>query len=706
MAWAMLLIVCVLPARAQEVDTLATEMRDVQVSVMRSRRGMGIETKELVGKGDLIRAACCNLGESFTNSASVDVSYADPTTGVRQVKLLGLRGTYVQMMTENIPSYRGLSMPYALGFVPGTWMQSIQVSKGASSVKNGYESMTGQINIEYLKPQAEKSFHANAYLDSRLRYELNMDGNRHFGGEDSRWSGGYLLHFDHSTMKHDMNHDGFCDDPSGKQVNGMARLAYVSPQYVMQFRGSMLYEDRQGGQKGGMADSYTTRAENTRWDVHLKNAYIYNPEKDGNVALILSASQHRLNDAVGLHTYDVTETDFYASLMLEEQFTPMHALSAGLSMQHDGFGGEKMHFASANALVSSSMDYVNLTPDENVFGAYAQYTFTLDDKLALMAGIRVDRSNLHGTFVTPRAHLRWHPSSWFTMRASAGKGYRTSHVLPEMHYLLASSRRWEGLETMPPQEESWNAGTSWQFSIPLGDKTLELNTDYYYTHFVQQLVVDRDAPGKIRLYALDGRSFSHCLQIEATYPFFEGFSLTAAWRKNHVRTTYQDGRLRETPLTSRWKGLVTATYKTPLELWQVDVTCQLNGPGRMPDPYVIHNSQFTIHNTQLPTTQNTQSIIRNSQSTIHDSQLSTIQNAASEVLSWDKEYKAFPQLSAQVTRFFRWGSVYLGGENLTNFHVMNPIVAVDEPFGKDFDATMIWGPVHGAMAYVGVRVEL
>ena len=680
--WMLLALLAPLSAWAQEQEDSVRggDLKEVRVGAMRTGLHDGsIQSREVIGKGDLIRAACCNLGESFTNSASVDVSYADPTTGVRQVKLLGLSGTYVQMMTENIPTYRNLALPYALGFVPGTWMQSIQVSKGASSVKNGYESMTGQINIEFLKPQSTTSMHANAYLDSRLRYELNLDGNGHLGGEDSRWSGGVLLHFDQSTMEHDMNGDHFMDDPKGKQLNGMARLSYISPQYVMQLRGSLLYDAKEGGQLKntslpeafpGPSALYTTMSDNLRWDVHLKNAYIFNPEKDGNIALITSLCQQHSDNRFGYSIYEVVETDAYASLMFEEQFTPHHQLSTGLSLQHDGFSRETEFFS---------------TPDETTFGGYAQYTYSLDDRLTLMAGLRADRSSQYGAFVTPRAHLRWKPAEWLTLRASAGKGYRTPHIMPEYHYLLANGRAWDptNLDAIP-QEESWNMGTSMLFAIPIAGRTLEMNVDYYYTDFQQQLVVDRDTRDRIKFYALDGKSFSHCLQVDATYPFFPGFELTAAWRMNHVRMTYEDGRLRETPLTSRWKGLLTASYKTPLELWQLDVTCQVNGPGRMPDPCLIHNSQFIIHNWQV-----------GGSSQVGDSSL-----------SWDKEYKAFPQLSAQVTRFFRWGSLYVGGENLTNFHVKNPIINADRPFSSGFDSNMIWGPVHGAMGYVGVRFNL
>lgn len=661
-----------MPGNAQTADSTETEMRQVEVLSVRQSRSMGLENKEVIGRPQLIRAACCNLGESFTNSASVDVSYSDPTTGVRQVKLLGLSGTYVQMMTENIPAFRGVAGPYALGLVPGPWLSSIQVSKGASSVKNGYESMTGQINIEYLKPQSDNSLHVNAYLNNKLAYEWNADVNRHFG-ESERWSAALLAHGNQNTMQRDMNADGFRDEPTGYQYNVMGRVAYVSPRYIMQLRASGIWDKQEGGEKnrgsvlahqaGAGYPWYLVKTDNRHWNVHLKNAYVFNSEKDGNVALILSTEGSSIDARYGnTASYNVGQGNWYASLLFEEQFTPRHALSAGLSLVHDQLRDEKM-------MDQGTWYWPDPLGEETTPGAYAQYTYSLDDELTLMAGLRADHSSLFGTFVTPRAHLRWHPAEWLTVRASAGKGYRTPHMYAETHYLMGSSR----VLTIPmgeiKQEESWNTGTSWQLKFPLWGRKLDLNIDYYYTRFQQQMVVDRDASSrKILLYALPdgGRSFSHCLQVDATYPFFQGFELTAAWRMNHARTTYQDGRLRELPLTNRWKGLLTATYKTPLELWQFDVTCQLNGPGRMPDPYMQSNGEW----------------------------------------SWQPEYKAFPQLSAQVTRFFRWGSIYAGGENLTNYHLKHPIIDAGNPHGLDFDSNMIWGPVHGAMGYVGFRFNI
>ena len=194
-----------------QTDSIA-DTRELKAVVVKATNGIKsrfrVDNAEIIGQGQLIRAACCNLGESFTANPSVDVSYSDAATGAKQIKLLGLSGTYVQMLTENVPNLRGAALPYSLGYVPGPWMQSIQVSKGASSVKNGYESTTGQINIEFLKPQGIDGVRANVYQDSELKTEVNLDGSVHL---NERLSTATLLHFENRQMDHDGNGDGFMD---------------------------------------------------------------------------------------------------------------------------------------------------------------------------------------------------------------------------------------------------------------------------------------------------------------------------------------------------------------------------------------------------------------------------------------------------------------------------------------------------------------
>lgn len=656
-------------SKKQEVDVVlrdGVELGEVnivsrQLGTMKLRNS--VLNEEIISSAELCRAACCNLGESFVTNPSVDVSYSDAATGAKQIKLLGLSGTYVQMLTENLPNYRGAASPYGLGYVPGPWMQSIQVSKGISSVKNGYEAITGQINVEFKKPQLPEAdwVSGNLFAASTGRLEANADGTVKLG---KRWSTTLLAHYENETKAHDGNDDGFVDIPRIEQYNFWNRWAYMGDNYVFQAGFKALSESRNGGQSahGGMPMSgelYKIGIDTERYEAFTKNAYIFDKEKNTNLALMLSASWHNQDATYGRKLYNVDQTNVYASLMFETEFNKQHSFSSGLSFNYDAYD---QHYRLEND--------VNRLPvkafvKESVPGAYAQYTLNLNDQWMLMAGLRGDYSSEHGFFVTPRAHVKYNPNDYVHFRVSAGKGYRSNHVLAENNYLLSSSRKVNIAENLK-QEEAWNYGASVSTYIPLFDKTLNVNAEYYYTDFLNQVVVDMDTNAhEVAFYNLAGRSYSHVFQVEATYPFFKGFTLTAAYRLTDAKTTY-DGIRMERPLTSKYKGLLTASYQTPLGLWQFDATYQLNGGGRMPNPYTLSDGQ----------------------------------------LSWERRYGSFGQLSAQVTRYFRNWSVYVGGENLTNFTQKNPIIDASDPWGENFDSTMIWGPVHGAKAYIGIRFNL
>lgn len=641
-----------------EVQIQARKMGTLKMS-------KGALNAEMITSTELLRAACCNLGESFTTNPSVDVSYSDAATGAKQIKLLGLSGTYVQMLTENIPNFRGAAAPYSLGYVPGPWMQSIQVSKGTSSVKNGYEAIAGQINIEFKKPQAPNSVSANVFATDKERYEANADANIHL---TKRLSTGLLLHYENETKTHDDNGDGFLDLPRVEQYNVQNRWAYMGDHYVFQAAIKALKEDRTSGQdphaamepaEEGMAhDLYKIGIDTKRYEAFTKNAYIFDKEKSTNLALILSGSIHKQDAAFGNKFYNVDQKNAYASLMFETEFTKEHSISTGLSYNYDYYDQDySLSNHSGHAPVKDKVK-------ESVPGAYVQYTYNLNEKLVVMGGLRGDYSSLYHFFVIPRMHVKYNPNEIVNFRLSAGKGYRSTHPLAENNYLLASARK-VVIDQDLDQEEAWNYGASILSYIPLFGKTLNLSAEYYYTDFKNQLVVDLDSdPHQVQFSNLKGDSYSHVLQIEASYPLFEGFTLTTAYRRMNVKTTYNNV-LMEKPLTGKYKGLVSASYQTDMGKWQFDATLQLNGGGRMPNAYT--------------TTDGTP--------------------------SWNSRYKAYEQVSAQVTRFFRNWSIYVGGENMTNFKQKNPIIGASDPWGSTFDSSMIWGPVHGSIYYAGIRIN-
>lgn len=644
-------------------DTIVSgrELGDAIVSVASSTRSRSrVDNVDLIGRAQLVRAACCSLGESFTTNPSVDVSYSDAATGARQIKLLGLSGTYVQMLTENVPSMRGAALPYSLGYVPGTWMQSIQVSKGASSVKNGYESTTGQINIEYLKAEAAEGIRANAYYDIEQKVEANVDGNIHI---NDHLSTALLTHFENRQTDHDANHDGFMDMPRLRQYNILNRWDYTSHHWISHLAMRVLHDDRNSGQSLkhlskhsptpiDRASLYNTSVCTDRYEAQWKNAFPFDHDHNSSVALILHGSWHEACNTFGRTDYDVIQKNGYAQLLFETDLTERHNLSVGASLNHDTY---QETYDNGMAAFPAPSGWTK-TSGETTSGLYAQYTYKLADKLTIMPGIRWDYSNLYGSFFTPRLHLKYTPTDILTLRASAGKGYRSPHALAENITLLASGRKLI-IDSDLEQEEAWNYGASAGFNIPIGGKKLELNAEYYYTHFLHQTIINFDGvrgAHTLTFENLDGRSFSHTLQVDATYPFFQGFTATAAFRLNDVKCTY-DGKLRQKPLTSRYKALLTLSYKTPMDIWQFDVTGQLNGGG--------------------------------------------------ELYNRDK-YPAYFNLQAQVTRDFHHFSLYVGGENLTNYRMPEPVINAHNPWSSAFDATQIWGPVSGAMAYVGVRFKL
>ena len=542
-----------------------------------------------VNKDELFKAACCNLGESFTTNPSVDVAYNDATTGARQIKLLGLSGTYVQMLTENLPNFRGAAIPYALGYVPGPWMKGIQVSKGSASVKNGYESITGQINVDYLQPEDEQQVEVNLFGDTKSRIEANADANVHLS---NKWATEILLHHENILKNHDDNGDGFYDMPGREQYNVQNRWVYKGKNYIFHGGLGALKEIRTSGQDEAHVhsdDIYRIKLHTNRYEGYMKHAFILNHEHGTNIAFMSSASMHQLDAQYGNKFYDLNEKNLYGSLMFETNFTHQHNLSVGLSVNHDYLGQRANVNISPRPTVGledspyllSEMQRMN--EKETTPGAYAQYTYTLGTKLTAMAGVRFDHSSLYGNFFTPRFHLKYSPIDAISIRLSAGKGYRTVFGLAEYNYLLASGRNLNIGEDLQ-QEEAWNYGLSTAFYIPMFGKTLKLNT---------------------------------------------------------------------------------ASYKTPLGLWQFDATVQLNGGGRNPEPYQLADGSQ----------------------------------------SWSSRFHSFEQVSAQITRWFRHWSIYVGGENLTGFKQKAPIYGSSNPWGSDFEPTLIWGPVEGRMFYAGVRVH-
>jgi outer membrane receptor for ferrienterochelin and colicins len=634
-----------------------------EVTVVQKDRGTYLSTispihTEKIGGAELHKAACCNLAESFETNPSVDVSYSDAISGAKQIRLLGLDGIYTQLQTENIANFRGLATNFGLTFIPGPWMESILVSKGASSVLNGYESIAGQINVDFKKPDSEERLHLNGFASADGKLEFNANTNLRLYKD--MLTTGVFFHAENLSNKIDHNHDGFLDHPLTTQVHLYNAWKYNNFKGMFLHGGlRVLVDERQGGQaafsKGmprNIQNPYGIGIDNQLFEGVFKFGYVF-PSQSSAIALLTNAVKHNMNSFYGLHNYNGDESRYYVNFIWTQDLDDHghQVLNSGISYFFNRF--------------NERLNLIDMQREESVPGIFTEYTFKPSDKLTFMAGVRADRHNEFGNFVTPRMHLRYQPDPRWTFRLSAGKGFRSANVLAENSFLLSNYRTLVFEETI--HEEAWNYGFNFIQNYLLFDRELQVSAEIYRTDFQKQLVVDRESSSDFIIIApLNGKSYATSWQIDVRYPVIKNLDLTVAWRQNDVKQTI-GGQLIEKPLTSRYKGLVTMNYTTNLKRWMFDYTLQFNGGGRL--PVAPGNNSVSTMNMY-------------------------------------SEFPAYTLMNAQVTRYFRKWSIYAGSENLTGYMQSDPVLGYEAPFRQGFDATQIWGPVSGRRVYMGIRYTL
>jgi len=610
---------------------------------------------EIITESELMKAACCNLSESFETNASVDVSFTDAISGAKTIQMLGLDGRYVQINRENIPNVRGLARRYGLSFIPGTWIQSIDVGKGAGSVVNGFESMTGQINVELKKPEISEKLYLNGYINSFGRAEVNVN---HARPLNDKWSAGLLVHTDYFNSEIDKNRDGFLDLPKSWQVNVMNRYKYQGEKLVSQVGFNVLRDEKAGGQLGfGFGDNNLTASEygfvnnTTRLELFGKTGLLFPHKPYKGWGLIYSASYLDIDSGFGRNNYSGKETTLYGNVIYQNIIgNSFHQYRTGISMMYDEY--DEVYADSA------------FSRQEIVPGIYYEYTYTPNEKFTILAGLRTDFHNLYGTYFTPRLHTRYQFTENTTLRAAVGRGYRTPNVLVENSNILVSSRRLV-INDDPEPEVSWNMGGSLITALKLGERKLNFIADYFYTMFENQLIYDLDQnSSEINVYNLTGQSYAHSFQLEANYQLTDRFTLKGAYKFYDVQATINN-QLRRIPFISRSRFFLNGSFATRFDIWTADMTLQWYGPKRLPDT------------SDKP---------------------SEFQRPANS--------PDFFLLNLQLSRGFRWGNIYLGSENLLGFTQENPIIDPENPFGNEFDASIVWAPIVGRMVYAGIRYKI
>jgi len=619
---------------------------------------------------ELFKAACCNLSESFETNPAVDVSFTDAITGTRQIQMLGLSGPNTMISIENMPGVRGLASSQGIQFIPGTWINSIQVTKGVGSVINGYESIAGQINVELKKPQESDKIFVNGYTNSSARTETNLILTTQ---ASKKWATTFLVHSSIRPLEMDQNHDSFLDFPKGKQINFINRWVYNSGNgWLGQIAVKYLTDSKQGGQTGynSGSDKFTTNRygfeiNTDRYEVTGKVGYQFPGKPYKSFGLQLNASQHNHDSYFGFNQHRADEQSAYANFIYQSIIgSTFHKFKTGVSFLYDNYNETlgRADFASP----TKNFDRIEYVP-----GAFVEYSYDDLKKFSFIAGLRADQHNLFGTFLVPRVHAKYNPTETMVLRASMGRGIRVANIIAENPGFLASSRALvlSNLQSKYAYgfrpDDAWNFGLNLLQEFTIDYRSGSFSLDYFFTDFKNQVVVDMDKnPQQINFFGLAGKSFSHSIQAQLDYQLARRLDVRLAYRWLDVETDYLNGRLQR-PLVPRDRAFVNLAYKTKTN-WAFDYTVQRIGQQRIP-------------------------------------------NTSSNPIEYQLQSFSDPYIlmNAQVSKDMgtRW-SAYVGAENITNFRLDNPIVAANQPFGPYFDSSMVWGPVFGRMWYGGFRYRV
>lgn len=661
-------------------------------------RGKEIRT-EVISAAGLCKMACCNLAESFENSASVTVGYSDAVTGARQIRLLGLSGIYTQMLDENRPVMRGLSAPFGLSYVPGQWLESIQIAKGATSVINGVESMTGQINMEHRKPTDEKPLFVNLAVMGDTKTDFNIASSLQL---NDSWSTVLLGHVSGNFVGMDSNGDGFLDDPMQLQFNVSNRWLYYAPSGLQLRFGIRAIRD---ARKGGMAsmdgrmraaydkDEYDIFAGGSTgcWGSDILNRSIngyvklgvpLNEDNSQNIAFVADYTLQDMDSYFGATSYLARQNTGFLNILYQNQSNEVHKFTLGLGTTLDHYNENGLRKVLGPLTLMPTTTALD-APSTNlaVAGAFGEYTFHPGEKFSTILGVRGEWYNKAGLRVSPRFTVRYSPIDEIVIRANAGRGLRYSMPLVDNIGVFSSSKTFNGSFMEHTLEDAWIFGGNMTCYLPFGvSSNTYLSLDYFHTLFAEQAIVDYEhGKGIIDFYNLSsltgGRSFTDTFQADFNVEVFDGFTVTLTGRYTNAKQTLADRGLVEKPMTSRYKGVLNLQYATNLNKWIFDFTASVNGPCRVYD--------F----------------------------MRELKDESGEYLYPNGTSPAYPLLYLQVTKRFKGLDVYIGGENLTNYRQKNVIFGSKDASGyradlPDFDASCVWGPLMGIKVYAGLRFTL
>lgn len=621
---------------------------------------------EQITQTELGKAACCDLAGCFETQSTVQAQTTNVITNSKELRILGLSGVYNQVLLDGFPMIQGLTYTYGISSVPGTLVDNIYVSKGANSVLQGFESISGQINVETKEPDGAERLLLNAYMNNFMEKHFNAN----YAFRQGKWSNLTAFHTVQPADIVDRDNDNFLDLPLLTRYMIHNKWKYGNESdwgWSSRIGFRFLNEQRIGGQtffnaesEKGSTEVYGQVVNINQPEVWTKTGYRINDKH--NVVLFTSALHQQQNSFFGTVKYQASQTGFYGNIQYELNYSG-NDLKTGLSYRYLNLNED---VAFTDLFLSRTYDG-NYRRLEEIPGVFAENTMRFfDGRLTWIAGVRLDHHNQFGYQFTPRTLLKYDFTPQTIVRANVGKGWRTVNLFSENIGLLVSSRDIVFVEQLQP-EEAWNYGVNLthKFETANSDLSGYFSADYYRTDFLNQIFPDYDTdPSKAFIQNFTGTSISNGFQAEVYLKIRRRFELKTGY--NFLDVYREVDEIKQLlPFNPRHKFLTTFSYKPLTERFHFDVNLHWYGEQRLPDtrsnPDLFQRADFS---------------------------------------------QPYTLVNAQFTYSLDYFEVYTGCENIFDFRQEQPIISWQDPFSRYFDTSSVWGPTRGREIYVGVRYKL
>ena len=616
----------------------------------------------------LRNSAPTNLTESIKMINGVQETVACGVCFTNSFSINGLPGAYTAVLIDGTPLYGNLSAVYGLNGIPSTFIERIEVIKGPNSTLYGSEAVAGVINVITKDPARQPKFG----LSTMLTTHGESYGTLSFAPKVGKWNTYWGLDWGYSNTFSDENGDGFSDRIHMDRYTVFSKWSMERPEKRrFNIFGKLYYEDRRNGVQAFLKNRAYREIRGSDYyygeSIYTQRAEVfgtYDLATPTRMWIDFAFNNHQQNSYYGADLYEAEQQVGFTNLIWNPKLNK-HDLLLGLTNRLQRYDDNTV--ATPNG---ADLQYIP--------GVFVQDEWTIQPKMTLLLGSRLDLYKGSGPIFSPRLNLKYKTGDWTTWRLNAGTGFRLVNLFTEDHAFVTGQREVLITEDLNP-ERSYNFSINYNHIFTLGESQGSVDFDAFFTHFLNKIIPNYDTPGKIIYANTDGyaqtRGINISLQQQFRFPL--SYTLGASFLRSTQYDAIENGNFetRAIPFAPAWTGLSVINYRFKKAGITLAYTANWTGSMALPEVFDLDPA-----GQPLPTPRPTRSPIFS----VHNFQV--IKNLAKGKLD-----------------------LFTGVQNLFDYRqVYSPLVGFNDPqtqpgFSNYFDTAYAFSPIHGREFYLGVR---